>query len=100
MKPSKIQRLSAIACLCGALVSIAGCAVNPATGRSDLIVVSEGRERSIGRREHPKIVKDLVADLAKAIHDGRTNPGPKQANDGHPDTFHARILTAYPALKP
>ncbi len=59
MKPSKIQRLSAIACLCGALVSIAGCAVNPATGRSDLIVVSEGRERSIGRREHPKIVKEF-----------------------------------------
>ncbi len=59
MKPSKILRLSAIACLCGAFVSIAGCAVNPATGRSDLMVVSEGRERSIGQREHPKIVKEF-----------------------------------------
>ena len=50
--------------------------------------------------KHPDIVKELVADLAKAIHDGRTSKGPKQANDGHPNTFHARILAAYPALKP
>ena len=59
MNRSKIVRLCALACLCGALVSVAGCAVNPATGHSDLMVVSESRERSIGQREHPKIVKEF-----------------------------------------
>ncbi len=59
MNRSKILRLCALACLCGALVSVAGCAVNPATGHSDLMVVSESRERSIGQREHPKIVKEF-----------------------------------------
>ncbi len=61
---------------------------------------SDPAEKNNLQGKHPDVVKELVADLAKAIHDGRTNPGPKQANDGHPDTFHARILTAFPALKP
>lgn len=59
MNLSKISRLHAVLCLCGIFASLAGCAVNPATGRSDLMVVSEGRERSIGQREHPKIIKEF-----------------------------------------
>ena len=61
---------------------------------------SDPAEKNNLQGEHPEIVKALVADLAKAIHDGRTNKGPKPANDGHPDTFHAKILAAYPALQP
>ncbi|MGJ8638598.1 MAG: sulfatase family protein [Opitutaceae bacterium] len=33
---------------------------------------------------HPEIVAELVDDLAKALHDGRTSPGEKQLNDGWP----------------
>ena len=34
--------------------------------------------------EHPKIVDELVNDLAGALHNGRTTPGKKQKNDGWP----------------
>ncbi len=60
---------------------------------------SDPAEKNNLQGKHPDIVKELVADLAKAIHDGRTNKGSKQANDGHPNTFHAKVLAAYPALK-
>ena len=32
----------------------------------------------------PEIVEELVNDLAKALHDGRTTPGKKQKNEGWP----------------
>ena len=32
----------------------------------------------------PDKVKELVADLGKALRDGRTTPGPKQSNEGWP----------------
>jgi len=48
--------------------------------------------------KHPERVADLVAALAKAIKNGRTTPGPAQSNEGHPNTFSKRLLTAYPAL--
>lgn len=37
----------------------AGCAVNPATGRSGLMLVSPGDERKIGAEEHPKVIKEF-----------------------------------------
>ena len=49
--------------------------------------------------QHPEIVKELVAELSKAIRNGRTNPGPKQANEGWPATFNARVLVEFPSLK-
>ncbi|MBL4719648.1 MAG: M48 family metalloprotease, partial [Alphaproteobacteria bacterium] len=36
-----------------------GCAVNPATGKQDLILVGAGQEKSIGLREHPKILSQF-----------------------------------------
>jgi len=44
------------------------------------------------------LVAELVDALAKAIHHGRTTPGPKQTNEGHPDTFSEQLLNAHPAL--
>ena len=41
---------------------------------------------------------ELVETLAKAIKNGRTTPGPNQANEGHPNTFDKRLLTKFPAL--
>jgi predicted Zn-dependent protease len=40
----------------GALGFCGGCAVNPATGKEDLILVGAGDEKAIGLREHPKIL--------------------------------------------
>lgn len=36
-----------------------GCAVNPATGRSGLMLVSSDQERKIGAEEHPKVIKEF-----------------------------------------
>jgi predicted Zn-dependent protease len=36
-----------------------GCAVNPATGKQDMILVGSGQEKSIGLREHPKILSQF-----------------------------------------
>ena len=48
--------------------------------------------------KRPELVRDLVATLAKAIKNGRTTPGPIQSNEGHPDTFSQKLLTAHPTL--
>ena len=48
--------------------------------------------------QRPKLVQKLVNTLAKAIKNGRTTPGQIQANEGHPDTFSQKLLTAFPAL--
>jgi hypothetical protein len=36
--------------------------------------------------------------VVDAIKNGRTNPGPKQSNEGWPNTFHPRILARFPHL--
>ena len=47
---------------------------------------------------YPEKVGELVKDLAKALHDGRTTPGVKQSNDGWP--YHdAATQKQYPQLK-
>ena len=48
--------------------------------------------------QRPKLVQNLVTTLAKAIKNGRTTPGQIQANEGHPNTFSQKLLTAFPAL--
>jgi len=47
---------------------------------------------------HPKIVEELVNDLAKALRDGRTTPGKKQRNEGWPYR-DGPTKTKYPQLK-
>ena len=41
---------------------------------------------------------ELAAQLATAIRNGRTNPGPNQSNEGSPDTFHKSVTDQFPAL--
>lgn len=48
--------------------------------------------------EHPELVEQLVNELAKAIRDGRTNPGPEQSNEGWPNTFPKAVLERFPVL--
>lgn len=48
--------------------------------------------------QHPELVKQLVNELATAINKGRTTPGPKQNNEGYPDTFSQRVLKEFPIL--
>ncbi len=55
----KILQFFAGICLFGVIASTTGCTVNPATGNSDFIVLSEARENRIGQDEHPKIIKEF-----------------------------------------
>ncbi|MDH3582922.1 MAG: arylsulfatase [Phycisphaerae bacterium] len=48
--------------------------------------------------KHPKVVVELVDALVEAIASGRTTAGPKQSNEGWPNTFIGRVLAAYPQL--
>ena len=47
---------------------------------------------------HPEKVKTLVDALARAIRDGRTTPGPRQANQGWPNTISRSLLARFPQL--
>ncbi|VGO11729.1 Arylsulfatase [Pontiella desulfatans] len=46
---------------------------------------------------NPEIIEELVTDLAKALRDGRTTPGPKQENDGWPYR-DKKTKSAFPQL--
>ncbi len=48
--------------------------------------------------KHPEMVKELVNELAAAINEGRTTKGPRQSNDGYPNTFPKRVLSEFPVL--
>lgn len=48
-------------------------------------------------QEKPEIVSKLVSQLASEIKNGRSTPGLKQSNDGHPP-FEQNILELFPAL--
>ena len=59
MSFARVSHVGAAICLFGVIASTAGCSVNPATGNSDFIVLSEAREHKIGQDEHPKIIKEF-----------------------------------------
>lgn len=58
-----------------------------------------GETNNLAEKETGK-VKEMADLLAKAIRDGRSNPGPKQENDGWPGTTPAEVLELLPQLKP
>ena len=48
--------------------------------------------------EHPKVVKELVEELTKIISNGRSTKGPKQSNEGWPNTFPKPVVAKFPQL--
>jgi len=48
--------------------------------------------------EHPKVVKELVEELTKIIANGRSTKGPKQSNEGWPNTFPKPVVAKFPQL--
>jgi len=53
----RIRQAATAAWLLAVLALPAGCAGNPATGGTDIVVTSQGREISIGAEEHQKLVE-------------------------------------------
>ena len=50
--------------------------------------------------KQPEMVKNMADLLAKAIREGRSNPGPKQDNEGWPNTISKPVLDLLPQLNP
>ena len=48
--------------------------------------------------QYPDKVKELVSDLAKAFRNGRTTRGPRQQNEGWPNTIPKPVLQKFPQL--
>ena len=48
--------------------------------------------------QYPNKVKELVSDLAKAFRNGRTTHGPRQQNEGWPNTIPKPVLQKFPQL--
>ncbi|MCK5276580.1 MAG: peptidase, partial [Alphaproteobacteria bacterium] len=45
---------------CSALAAgVAGCAVNPATGGRNFMLVSRSQEKKLGKDAHPKLIKEF-----------------------------------------
>ena len=61
-------------------------------------LTTDPTEKNNVQDRHPELVGALVSELTEAIANGRTTPGPKQSNDGWPDTFPDKVLNAYPSL--
>lgn len=54
-----LTRLLTILAATALLLGTAGCAVNPATGGANLVLMSENREKEIGAEEHEKILASM-----------------------------------------
>src|SRR5690606_6135112 len=52
-------RAIAIPLLAGIALAVSSCAINPATGRGNLVMMSESRELEIGAEEHAKVMENM-----------------------------------------
>ncbi|MEY3666575.1 MAG: hypothetical protein RL572_115 [Pseudomonadota bacterium] len=53
------RRLRALSLVLAGLFVLESCAVNPATGQGNLVMISERREREIGLEEHNKVMQTM-----------------------------------------
>lgn len=66
-----------------ALVTLAGCAVNPATGRTDFVMMSEAQELSLGREAHQQILKQYPRYPDEALQAYVQQVGERVARHSH-----------------
>ena len=59
---------------------------------------NDPRETENLHDKYPDRVEKLVNALAKALGEGRTTPGPRQANQGWPNTIPQPLLKKFPQL--
>lgn len=65
------------------LATLAGCAVNPATGRTDFVMMSEAQELSIGRDAHQQILKQYPRYPDEALQAYVQQVGERVARHSH-----------------
>jgi len=57
---SKMRTLRLLFCLLISIPLVNSCAVNPATGGANLVLMSENREKEIGLEEHEKVLEGMT----------------------------------------
>ncbi|PZW67068.1 putative Zn-dependent protease [Pseudomonas sp. URMO17WK12:I1] len=65
------------------VATLAGCAVNPATGRTDFVMMSESQELSIGRDAHQQILKQYPRYPDEALQAYVQQVGERVARHSH-----------------
>lgn len=65
------------------LATLAGCAVNPATGRTDFVMMSEAQELSLGREAHQQILKQYPRYPDEALQAYVQQVGERVARHSH-----------------
>ena len=55
----RIPKVAFLVCVLGLLPFLTSCAVNPATGSPNLVLMSESREKEIGLEEHEKVLSSM-----------------------------------------
>ena len=58
--PRTARIILSMACLLTFFPIINSCAVNPATGSANLVLMSENREKEIGLEEHEKVLDSMT----------------------------------------
>ncbi len=71
--------------LVGALLflTLAGCATNPVSGKSNFVTISEDQEIEIGRKNHPEIIKEFGKYENAALQDYVQSVGAQLAAKSH-----------------
>lgn len=59
LKPITLKKTVAILLLAVSSLTVSSCAVNPATGGANLVLMSETREKEIGLEEHEKVLASM-----------------------------------------
>jgi len=65
------------------LIALSGCAVNPVTGESDFVLMSEDEEIAIGRQNHPKIIQRYGLYDAPSLQEYVQKVGDRVATNSH-----------------
>ncbi|MDD2776173.1 MAG: M48 family metalloprotease [Gallionella sp.] len=78
----------------GLLLSLAGCANNPVTGRNDFVMMSEKQEIAVGRQSDAEVKKQYQVYPSKALQDYVDSVGQKLAKNSHRPNleYHFTVL--------
>lgn len=87
------------ALLLGLVLTLSGCAVNPATGESNLVLMGEDREKEIGEEEHEKVVSGATVMGDGEITDYVASVGQRVAEASHrPDLDYTFTVIDSPEI--
>lgn len=78
-----MKKLTLIACLTSSIFLFSNCARNPVTGKSQVVLMSEAQEISMGREADPQIVAQFGLYQDKSLQDYITQKGKQMAAISH-----------------